>query len=449
MVPLKSANYKQALILANTFVPMRLFSSIIRLCLMLLILCGNVFAQRSTVLRGTLRDARSGEALPAASVGLKSGRQGTITDDQGNFALAIGEAGMGDSVRFSFIGYGMKTLAVKDLEGRDNSIRLSQQSIMLSEAIVRPLRPEDYIRLAVRRIPKNHATRPAKSTGYYYELLTENGNFLRFDEAVTSSYVPGLPDTVKGHSVILHARSAKNVQSLQFMQRTNARKQKKADKRGKEYEPILDTSLVTDGLGGPSDVLGKDPVRDLPEFLDTLNLKKVRYTMEKMVVHAGRQLLVIAFQQRKIDHLKAKGRIYLDSDSYAFVALEYEGEVIIPLLLKPVISMAAGLSIGNPTFNFRVHYREHGGVWHVASAHQDIRIKLSTTALFRKNENCDLFIEQAYVVNDINVNAVQPFAMNERYRSDKPMMGQAKMNDPKFWDTFSPVRPSKLSSFVN
>lgn len=407
-------------------------------------------AQDALLLTGTVRDARTNETLPAASVALKSGSQGTITDDQGRFSFSVHRVSANDSVRFTYMGYGMCTKAVKDLMGRPNSIQLKQQSIMLAEAVVRPLRPEDYIRLAVRRIPKNHATRPALSTGYYYELMTENGHFLKFDEAVTSSYVPGLPDTVKCHSAILHARSAKNLQSLQFMQKTNARKQKKADKRGKEYEPILDSTLTTEGLGGPAEVLGKDPVRDLPEFLDTLNLKKVRYTLEKMVVHAGRQLLVVSFDQhKKIDQLRAKGRIYLDSESLAFVALEYEGEVIIPLLLKPVIAAAAGLSIGNPTFNIRVHYREHGGVWHVASAHQDIRINLSTTALFQKNEHCDLFIEQAYVVNDILTEGVTPVPKTERYNNDRPMAPQAKFKDPKFWDTYTPVRPSKLSTFVD
>lgn len=406
-------------------------------------------AQQAIVLKGTIKDVQTGESLPSVSIGLKSGRKGTITDDSGRFSLSVDDAALKDSVRFSFIGHGMKTFAVKDLLGHDNAILLQRQSILLAEAVARPLRPEDYVRLAVRRIPQNHATAPCIAKGYYYELMTENRHFLRFEEAVTASYVPGLKDTVNGHSSILHARSAKDVRSLQFMQKTNARKQKKADRRGKEYEPIFDSTMTSDGLGGPSDILGKDPVRDLPDFLDTTQFKKVRYTLESVAVHAGRQLLVIGFDQRKkIDHAVSKGRIYIDADTYAFVALEYEGKFIIPLLLKPVISMAAGLSIGNPSFHVRVHYREHGGVWHVGSAHQDIRIKLSTTALFQKNEHCDLFVEQAFVVNDLQVDGALPIPKSERYNTDRPMTAQARYKDPKFWDTFTPIRPKKLSAFA-
>ncbi|MCF8258209.1 MAG: carboxypeptidase-like regulatory domain-containing protein [Flavobacteriales bacterium] len=417
---------------------------------LLLVSANAAIAQQGLELHGTVRDAKSGDALPAVSIGLKHGRQGTITDDSGRFSLSIDGTALGDSVRFSFIGHGMRTLAVKDMLDKDNAILLTRQSILLSEAVVRPLRPEDYIRLAVRRIPQNHATGPVIATGYYYELMTENGQFLRFDEAVTASYIPGMPDTVKGHSSILHARSAKDVTSLQFMQKTNARKQKKADRRGKEYEPIFDSTLTTDGFGGPSEILGKDPVRDLPDFLDTTQFKHIRYTVEGVAVHAGRQLLVIGFdQRRKIDHATAKGRIYIDADSYAFVAFEYEGRIVIPLLLRPVISMAAGLSIGNPTFQVRVHYREHEGIWHVGSAHQDIRLKMSTTALFQKNEHCDLFIEQAFVVNDLQVDGATPIAKAERYDSNRPMTAQARSKDPKFWDTFTPIRPKKLSTFGN
>ncbi len=415
-------------------------------------LCTTAAAQtpQSITIKGTVRDATKGTPMPAVSIGLLRGHRGTITDDAGQFAITLNAAATSDSVRFSFIGYAMRTYAVSDLMKAPTDIALKQEAYLLAEAVVRPLRPEDYVRLAVRRIPRNHATAPVRATGYYYELITENDVFLRFDEAVTDSYMPSLKDTVKGHSAILHARSAKDVGTLQFMQRTMARKEKRAKKRDKDYEPLFDSTMTSEGLGGPSDILGMDPLRDLPEFLDTNQFKHIRFAWEGLTMHAGRQLLIISFaQRRKLDHMKASGRLYLDADSYAFVGLEYDGKFIIPLLIKPLISMAAGLSIDNPTFHIRTRYREHDGVWHMASAHQDIRIKMSTTALFQKNEHCDLFIEQGFVVNDMQVNNALPIRKERRYDSEKPMTSQAEHNDPGFWDNFNPVHPGRLQELID
>lgn len=408
-----------------------------------------LLGQGSIELTGTVRDHATGQPLPFVNIVLQKAHRGAMTNEVGEFRLMLPESVKNDSVQFSFIGYSMVRRRVGDLTGKPADIRLRQEAFQLGEVVARPLTAEDYVRIAVEHIPQNYSPSPALATGYYYELATENARFLKFEEAVTSTYVPGIGDTVKGHSSVLHARAAKDVETLQFMQSRNARKQKKAQRKGKEYEPMIEGDDLLGGTGGPSDILGSDPIRDRPDFLDPREFRHFRFTLESVVPYAGRSLLVITFKQRKkLDYMKADGKLYIDEESYAFVAIEYDGKFIIPALLKPVIAMA-GLGITNPTFNVRVHYREHAGRWHVASAHQDISFKLSTTEMFRKNDHSAFHIEQASVITELETENVSPIPKEQRIDGDKPLSQQARTNDPTFWDSYRPTRPKRLESYLH
>jgi hypothetical protein len=421
--------------------------------LLLVILCCSyalsAMSQQTIEVQGTVRDLSTGQPLPYVNLVLLKAYHGAVSNEAGEFRLLLPESLASDSVQFSFIGYASKKIVVKDLVGIDNDVRLHRISYDVAEALVRPLSAEEYVRKAVNRIADNYATNASLATGYYYELVTENDRFLKFEEAVTSTYIPGIGDSTQISVSVLHARAAKDVTTLQFMQSRNARKQQKANRRGKEYEPMIEGDDLLGGTGGPSDILGNDPVRDRPAFLDPKQFKHFRFRFEKVVSYIGRDLLVITFEQRKqLDHIKAEGKLYIDENDLAFVAIEYSGRFIIPLLLKPIIAMA-GLGITDPKFNVRTHYSHHGGRWHVSSAHQDINLKLSTTEMFRKNDHSTFHIEQAFVVMQLQTEEVRPLAKEQGIKADRSLTSQALHNDPAFWETFNPTRPKRLQYYLN
>jgi len=407
-----------------------------------------VTGQGTIELTGTVRDHSTGQPLPFVNIVLQKAHRGAMTNEVGEFRLTLPESLRKDTVQFSFIGYAVVRRQVGELVGKPADIRLRQEAFQLGEAVARPLTAEDYVRIAVERIPQNYSASPALATGYYYELVTENDRFLKFEEAVTSTYVPGISDKVKGHISILHARAAKDVETLQFMQKRNIRKERKAAKRGKEYEPILEGDSMMMDLGGPSAVLGNDPVRDRPAFLRPEEFKRFRYRLDGIVPYAGRKLLAINFShRRKVDDMRADGKLYLDDETYAFVAIEYVGEFVIPALLKPMIAMA-GFGITNPIFTVNVHYTEHGGRWHVSSAQQNIDIRLSTVEMFRKNDRSHFHTEQVFVVNETETEGVQPIPKEQRANPDRPLSQQARNNDPAFWDSYQPTRPKRLETYL-
>ncbi len=96
-----------------------------------LVLGGGAVAQQHVT--GRVVDAASGAPLPYCSVARVGSTHGTITNNDGAFRV---DAGPGDSVRFSFVGYISRTLAAGDASGVD--VRLSTAVVELGEAVIRP-----------------------------------------------------------------------------------------------------------------------------------------------------------------------------------------------------------------------------------------------------------------------------------------------------------------------
>lgn len=419
------------------------------LFLLLAAYSASVWAQQSTIVSGMVSDGATSNAIPFVNIGLKKHALGTVSSETGAFSLHVPATALNDTVVFSCMGYAAHKVAVSQLKKTTNHIRLQVKSILLSEVLARPLTVEEYLRIAISRIPDNYANTPSLARGHYYELTTENDNFLKFEEAVTSTYFPAYGDTVKSHSSILHGRSLDELATIQFMQAKMNRKLKRAQKRDKDYEPAMDAEDLTSGTSGPSEILGSDPIHQRPTFLDPKEFKHFKFKLDGIVPYGDHQLLNIHFRQKqKVDHEKSEGNIYIDADSYAFVAIEYEGKFIIPALLKPVIALA-GIGISNPRYHTRVHYRVHDGKWYVASAHQDITIKLSTTDLFHKNDHSVFREEQAYVVESLQTTDVQPIPKGQRVKTSLGFEEQALIQDPAFWETYTPVRPIKLAELVD
>lgn len=93
-------------------------------------------------LQGRLLDARTGAALPYASIGLTGHPAGTMTNLQGEFNLSLQEEHLNGSLRFSIVGYQPREIKVRVLlEQQANqgrlSIRLSAQPKGLAEVRVK------------------------------------------------------------------------------------------------------------------------------------------------------------------------------------------------------------------------------------------------------------------------------------------------------------------------
>lgn len=381
-----------------------------------------------------------------------------MSNDRGSFQLTVTEEMLGDSLLFSCIGFEMRSVPVSKLAGMNSEIKLKAKTFELDEVVVFPLLPEEYIRKAVEKIKENYANAPSLSKGYYSELMSENKQFLKYEEAVTQTWVPAMGDSGKAHTTVLHARMAKDLVELQFMKekrekqeakqaKKNAKKKAKTGQEVKE-EDNDNNEIVSANFGGPAQVLASDPVRNYDAFMKPENFKKFIYQFEPQVAFGDKKLMVISFDQKKqIDNTRANGRIFIDMDSDAIVAIEYAGSYNIPTALKPVL-FAMGFGITDPTFNSIVHYREVNGRWYLNSVKRDLNVELTKKYMFSKNETSYFDVEQIYSVQELNTTSAAPIDKKLRMTTDKTMTEQAQFKDASFWNTYTTARPQKLENYL-
>jgi len=104
-----------------------------------LIFLSALTAASAQTLKGTLKDAQTGEPLPYVNVGVVKKNIGTVSDENGKFTLPVPEGHSADTIRVSMIGYATRDFSVADLASRLSSngdIQLKEQATQLKEIVV-------------------------------------------------------------------------------------------------------------------------------------------------------------------------------------------------------------------------------------------------------------------------------------------------------------------------
>lgn len=90
-------------------------------------------------LKGTLKDARTGEPLPYVNIGVVKKGIGTVSDENGKFNLPVPEGHSADTIRISMIGYAALDYTVAGLAKRlhgNSGITMNEQATQLKEIVV-------------------------------------------------------------------------------------------------------------------------------------------------------------------------------------------------------------------------------------------------------------------------------------------------------------------------
>ena len=110
------------------------------ICLTILILISlfNIlFSQKSSILRGVVRDAETGEYISFATVTLSSRSAGSYTDSLGKFQFKA-NVKLNDSLVISFLGYNSQSIYLDPKNvNQFFDIHLSLSSSALSEVVIR------------------------------------------------------------------------------------------------------------------------------------------------------------------------------------------------------------------------------------------------------------------------------------------------------------------------
>jgi len=391
-------------------------------------------------------DSNKKESLAFATIGIKGSTVGTASNSEGRFILSIPE-NFQDSILFcSYMGYKNFEIRVSSAESMIR-IEMERDVFTLDEVEIRPWQPWDYVWAAMKKIPENYPQNPYMTSGYYSEYVSENEVYLKFTEGVIETYNPSYASDENSQSKVIKARRRDDLGTLQFMrdklEKKFEKEKRKAEKKGEEWteKNSIDEEIISATFGGPEEILKADPLRDTASFLDIKFMKKYRYSIEGYSRYHGEQVIIIGFESKGIyKHQRQKGNIYISLESDAIVAIEYDSEIVIPAIARPVIFIV-GFGITNPEFHAVVHYKPVGGRWYLNDISMEGGTRLTRKKMFKKNERSNFYIEMALINNQFELTNVDEISEEDRIDNEKPLEEQVDP-DPEFWETYKVIRSS-------
>ena len=310
------------------------------------------FAQQS--IKGKVIDIVSKEPLSYTSIAVPNSSTGTMTNADGEFELRLKENQ--SEIQISYIGYLDTLVAINAVEPY-YVIALKAYEYELSEIIVNPLSPLEYIKEALMKHP---ALIPAKTfnTRSFFaaksSLQNDNSGSYKLDEAVFNTYFSDYAnDTLKEDSQLLLHRYTENGTFTSILEENKriqkAKKKNSASNNSNEEGDMEEEEFsfsfndLTDS--GPAATLRKAKSLTTLDFFDSEYFKKFNYTFGEQTYYQGRELIKINFSnKRKVEQSFYNGSIFLDYNDLAIVAVKYNQKAKIPgyinLLLKTVIGFS-------------------------------------------------------------------------------------------------------------
>lgn len=406
-----------------------------------------IYAQTITI-KGHVYDKQTKEALQFASIGIKNTSLGTTTNMEGAFTLQISEAYKDSILTISFMGYKPYTAPVNDVY-HSLDIFLEAEAITLAEIEVRPWEPWDYIKRAMKNVAQNYPNSAYLSDGYFSTLLSENQAYLKYSEAVVQTYSPAYGDTTKSHSRLIQARTVKDPANIKFMrkrfEKRMAKKERKAKKRGEEFErKDIDEELANSSLGNPDMVIYADPVRDTAIFLDEKLHQYFDYSIAGYTSMYDEKVIIIAYESnKKYEHEKHNGKVYISLDSDAILAVQDHTRFYIPDIVRPAAFLLS-LGFTDPEMSLIVHYKPINNIWHLNYADLQGNMTLKHKKMFSKNERSRFDLHMSYIVSKITTQNVKPIPKEERMDPEKEFTDQIE-EDPAFWNQYQVSRPKGIA----
>ena len=273
---------------------------------------------RSQVIEGLVLDKSTREGIPYVNISIPGSGLGTVSQFDGHFKLDAGDrpAGM-DSLVFSVVGYIKKGILIRE-EMDTIFVMLEPASFGLDAVLVSPKSPEEYIQMAVDKIPDNYIDKAFNGTLYQRSLIRLNGHFLESTEAIMKGYIMPVVDDKKDSTRI------KMLAFKYFDEEEKALGSIVTKKRKKKPNKV-----AIEGLDSIMVNLGKDISEGFDiytqvdsNFIKQLyhegpQIEKTRFWFGKLLFRGKRQVLNIGFKGRLGGVAEQHGRVLLDYESLA------------------------------------------------------------------------------------------------------------------------------------
>lgn len=291
----------------------------------------SVSAQRKKVVVGQLKDHKSQQPVPFATLRFSQADQGLVASAEGEFQIRIDDNLRADTLIISCIGYRTDSIALQRLRlDTVNIVELSPSVTKLSEVTVTAdrgkLSARRIVRQSLRRITNNYPDHPSSYVAYYRDYQQEGEAYLNVNEALLKVFDPGFDTHHHTNVAIALLEYRKNRQfprdSLTSISYDNRRR-----------KLIPGANLTPFGGNELSVLYAHDALRNYKygsySYVYTLKedfVKNHRFVVDSTVYLANTPLLKISFFAKSSiikPGYEAKGSIYIAPEDYAIHKLVY------------------------------------------------------------------------------------------------------------------------------
>jgi hypothetical protein len=247
---------------------------------------------------GEIRDAETDVSMPYANISIENSVIGSVSNEDGQFSLYIRNPNPKDTILISYLAYETLKIPINKIS-KYSIYKLQPKSIPLQEVIIRAVKAESIIRMAIAKEKQNYPDHAFVQRAFYREALQRDKTYLVYSE--------GLLDVLK-----------RSYRPSLFKEQVRLVKQR-------TYKSIVARDTVSFRLyGGVKTSLDLDVVKQHFSFINPEEVPIYSYAFRDIVLNEERPTYKIEFIPRDEKQAFAfSGFIYVDIQTLAFVKFEF------------------------------------------------------------------------------------------------------------------------------
>ena len=361
-------------------------------------------------------DKRSGKPLPYATIALLETSLGSISNQQGEFSFKLPLDLPDPMMVVSYMGYRSMVLPVTYPVEEEIEIGMEKELVPLQEVIIRYTDPVKLLQEAIQRIPENYLDEHSTMTAFYRESVKRNEHCMVYSEAVLDvAKVPYSSLTSNDHVSIV--------------------------KRRKISDVTAEDTILIKLRSGISTSMSLDVIKNRPDFLEEDFHARYNLEFTDMMTYGDRLVYVIGFQQKKeINDLLFKGQIYLDQETLAVLATDFEFN---PDLLHKepelfLVSHSPKIHIRPVMAKYHVDYRSIQNRYYVSQVRAEVEMKVRKR---RKWISSRYKISIEMAITDLIPNQRLRINPADRVSRNIVLADEPFQFDPIFWGIHNTIEP--------
>ena len=160
------------------------FRNAIRLSILIIFMSGfgASYAQNASdafvTITGQLKDAKTGDKIVYATVSVPGTGVGTVSNSDGEFILKISKSVNAEYFEVSHLSYTTTKFKVSEYSGKDKTLLIEPQTLMLKEVTIIPNDARSLVASAMKNIKKNYSEVPNMMTGFYRETIRQRREYI-------------------------------------------------------------------------------------------------------------------------------------------------------------------------------------------------------------------------------------------------------------------------------